>query len=97
MCMAADLSNRLGWFTGQDLERTHRLIHNLSLPTHAPDSLTPLRLRELMSVDNKVTAGKLRLVLLRAIGESLVTEDFEIEALNETLASCRSVDAIRRD
>ena len=50
-----------------------------------------------MSVDKKVTAGKLRLVLLRAIGESLVTEDFEIEALNETLESCRGVDAIRRD
>ena len=97
MCMAADLSHRLGWFTGQDLERTQRLIQNLSLPTQAPDSLTPLQMRELMSVDKKVTAGKLRLVLLRAIGESLVTEDFEIEALNETLESCRGVDAIRRD
>jgi 3-dehydroquinate synthase len=38
-----------------------------------------------MSVDKKVLDGKLRLVLLNAIGSACVTDEFDMEKLHETL------------
>jgi 3-dehydroquinate synthase len=40
----------------------------------------------LMASDKKVAAGKLRLVLLRALGEAVVTADFPFELLRGLLA-----------
>jgi 3-dehydroquinate synthase len=39
-----------------------------------------------MAVDKKVLDGQLRLVLLRHIGEAVVTGDFPREILNATLS-----------
>jgi 3-dehydroquinate synthase len=38
-----------------------------------------------MSADKKVQAGRVRLVLLRAIGEAYVTGDYPDAALQDTL------------
>jgi 3-dehydroquinate synthase len=38
-----------------------------------------------MAVDKKVQDGRLRLVLLQGIGASLVTGDFDLAKLDETL------------
>jgi 3-dehydroquinate synthase len=86
MCMAADLSWRLGWLTQSDLERTRALIERAGLPVKPPQALSEDRFLELMAVDKKVLHGKLRLVLLNAIGEALVTEDFDRAKLIETLS-----------
>jgi 3-dehydroquinate synthase len=44
--------------------------------------------KELMSVDKKVQAGKLRLVLLQGpLGGCVVTGDFDPAKLDETLAA----------
>jgi len=40
---------------------------------------------QLMSVDKKVVDGSLRLVLLKALGDAIVTGDFRQELLSETL------------
>ena len=40
----------------------------------------------LMALDKKVAAGKLRLVLLRGLGDAIVTADFDHAALRATLA-----------
>lgn len=85
ICMATDLSERMGWITTQDRERIVDLIHRAGLPTAPPKELSPERQRELMAVDKKVLAGKLRLVLLKGIGKSLVTEQFDPVALEATL------------
>jgi len=42
--------------------------------------------RALMAQDKKVAGGRIRLVLLRALGEAVVTADFDPEALDRTLA-----------
>ena len=44
---------------------------------------------ELMSVDKKVRRGRLRLILLRRIGEAVLTSEFDPEALRETLETGR--------
>lgn len=85
MCMAADLSHRLGWIKAVELERATRLLGRVGLPTSPPDGMTPEGFRDLMGLDKKVKAGKLRLVLLRSIGEAVLTSDFDESALNATL------------
>ncbi|MFT5171867.1 MAG: 3-dehydroquinate synthase [Gammaproteobacteria bacterium] len=89
MCMAAHMSVRLGWLTEADRERTQNLLAQLKLPVCAPANLSAQRMLELMSVDKKVRAGRLRLVLLRAIGSGVLSDDFDSEALVATLRDCR--------
>ena len=89
MVMAADLSRRLGWLDGASVERVRALIRRAGLPAAAPAELPADRLRALMAVDKKVQAGRLRLVLLEAIGRAVVTGDFDPDALAATLAECR--------
>ncbi|MCU7921952.1 MAG: 3-dehydroquinate synthase [Candidatus Thiodiazotropha sp. (ex Dulcina madagascariensis)] len=85
MCMAADLSRRLGWLSSEAFERIRALIERARLPTAPPAELSSDRFLELMAVDKKVLDGRLRLVLLKEIGQSLVTEAFEHGKLKETL------------
>ena len=54
MCMAADLSHRMGWIKSSDLERVTRLIGRAGLPTTPPDGMTPAGFRDLMGLDKKV-------------------------------------------
>ncbi|TDU28192.1 3-dehydroquinate synthase [Panacagrimonas perspica] len=85
MCMAADLSHRMGWIKAVELERATRLLGRVGLPTSPPDGMTPEGFRDLMGLDKKVKGGKLRLVLLRSIGEAVLTADFDEGALHATL------------
>lgn len=85
MCLAATLSAHLGWLTDAELERARHLIASASLPTARPAHLAPDRMRELMAVDKKVLAGQLRLVLLKQLGEAVVTSEFAQDALMHSL------------
>ncbi len=86
LCMAADLSCRLGWLSADDRDRVITLVARAGLPTRLPAQLTPTDFQRLMAHDKKVQAGRLRLVLLKAIGAALVTADFNPARLTETLA-----------
>ncbi len=85
MMMAADLSRRLGWLSAADVARIGALITRARLPLQAPSSLDAARMLELMAVDKKVEDGLLRLVLLKAIGEAVITSDVPRSRLVETL------------
>jgi len=91
MCMAARLSRRMGWLDVETLARIEGLIKRAELPLYAPPRLGAAALREFMAVDKKVKAGQVRLVLLRSIGEALMTADYaqgQLEAvLDESLSS----------
>ncbi len=89
MVMAADLSRRLGWLTAAEIARIEKLIKRARLPVRAPGSLSPARFLELMAVDKKVLDGRLRLVLLKRLGEAVVTDDYPRAELEATLASMR--------
>jgi 3-dehydroquinate synthase len=84
MVLAADLSVRLGWLSGTDHNRMLALFEALKLRTSAPPIGTQ-RARELMGMDKKVLDGKLRLVLLKRLGEAVVTSDFPHAQLDATL------------
>jgi len=85
MCMAADLSRRLGWLTEAEHRRIVALLERARLPTAPPPGIGPDRFLELMAVDKKVQDGRLRLVLLNGIGESVVTDGFDPALLRATL------------
>jgi 3-dehydroquinate synthase len=87
MLMAADLSARHGWISTDMVQRTENLLTQARLPTTAPQEMDETRFMALMAVDKKVVDGGLRLVLLRAIGDAIVTGDFKAELLGETLRS----------
>ncbi|MBU0501308.1 MAG: 3-dehydroquinate synthase [Gammaproteobacteria bacterium] len=89
ICMAADLSCRMGWLSQAELDRVIALVRTARLPVLPPRQLPPQRLRELMAVDKKVLAGKLRLVLLKGIGHALVTDRFDQSVLDATLEQVR--------
>ncbi|MHB8743895.1 MAG: 3-dehydroquinate synthase [Sulfuricaulis sp.] len=89
MVMAADLSRRLKWLTVAEVARIEKLIRRAHLPVRPPGNLMPARFLELMAVDKKVLDGRLRLVLLKRLGEAVVTADFPRAELEATLASMR--------
>ena len=82
--MAADLSHRLGWLPPEDLRRIETLIQRIGLPTRPP-ALSSAHFLELMAVDKKARDGKLRLVLLQAIGRAVISDEFSPALLKETL------------
>ncbi|MDR3417671.1 MAG: 3-dehydroquinate synthase [Nevskia sp.] len=86
LCMAADLSARLRWIAEEDAARVVALVQRAGLPVRPPQGITPDHFRGLMAQDKKVAGGRVRLVLLRAIGEAVVTADFDPDALEQTLA-----------
>ncbi|KEA65080.1 3-dehydroquinate synthase [Marinobacterium lacunae] len=85
MLMAADLSARCGWLSAEEVSRIRALIIAAGLPVVAPQDMTVEEFRQLMSVDKKVLDGRIRLVLVRSIGDALVTQDFDSALLDETL------------
>ncbi|MDM8557601.1 3-dehydroquinate synthase [Candidatus Parabeggiatoa sp. HSG14] len=85
MCLAAKFSARLGWINDIDVNRIIALIEKMALPTRLPNDLTVEQILELMQVDKKVLAGKIRLVLLQSIGKAVVTEQYDPQLLKQTL------------
>lgn len=83
--MAADLSMRLGWLSSDSVQSIKKLFEKANLPIKCPKGMLPVRFKELMSVDKKVLNGKLRLVLLKDIGQAVITADFSLEKFDETL------------
>jgi len=86
MLMAADLSARHGWLPADAVARTARLLQQAGLPTAPPEEISEAQFMQLMAVDKKVVGGNLRLVLLKSLGEAVITGAFRPELLSETLA-----------
>ena len=85
--MAADLSRRLGWLSDAEVERTQRLFERAKLPVVAP-ALGSEKYLQLMGMDKKVQGGKMRFVLLKAIGHAIVSGDVPEELLQQTFTHC---------
>lgn len=86
MHMAAELSRRLGWLAGADVTRVRELLARARLPIVGP-SLGGDRYLDLMGHDKKVVAGRLRLVLLKRLGEAITWADAP------TAEICAAIDA----
>ncbi len=87
MAIAVKLSCRLNWLDRAVEMRVNRLLKLAHLPIEPPVTLDHEEMISLMSVDKKVINGDLRLVLLKGIGNALVTDQFKtldiVQTLNE--------------
>ena len=89
MVMAADLSHRLGWISAEDVQRTKKIIQRANLPISCPK--IPLdEFLAYMSHDKKVLNGQLRLVLLKKLGQAVITKDFDIELMKQSILANQS-------
>ncbi|KGH51281.1 3-dehydroquinate synthase [Acinetobacter idrijaensis] len=89
MVMAADLSQRMGWISQEDLERTKKIISRAQLPIVCPK--IPLDdFLAYMAHDKKVLNGQLRLVLLKQLGEAVITRDFDLELMKQAILASQA-------
>ena len=84
MVMAADLSQRMGWISAEDLARTKNIIQRANLPIVCPQ--IPLDdFLAYMAHDKKVLNGQLRLVLMQAVGQAIITKTFDVELMKQAI------------
>jgi len=88
MVMAADLSRRLGWIDINVAQRIRGVLEeNFGMPVLPPADITVEQYLNLMLSDKKAESGKIRFVLLKAIGKGAVDGDIEPSILERTLTA----------
>jgi 3-dehydroquinate synthase len=85
--MAADLSQRLGWISEQDVSRIRSIFEHAGLPVVAP-YMSAEQYMQLMGLDKKVVDGQIRFVLLKALGQAVISSAVPAEMLRATLEAC---------
>jgi 3-dehydroquinate synthase len=88
MVMAADLSHKLGWIDLAVAQRIRAVLEeNFGMPVLPPTDISVEQYLDLMLSDKKAESGKIRFVLLKAIGEGVVDGDIEPSLLESTLTA----------
>lgn len=84
-CIAAALSQQLGWLDRASVTRIRAVLQGVRLPVELRGELASGELLELMAVDKKNLDGRLRLILLRAIGEATLPLEIPEQQVRATL------------
>ena len=92
MMMAAALSEQLGDISVADVSRLEKLLARANLPTLSPDSMQPEDYLPHMMRDKKVLAGKLRLVLLKSLGQAYIVTDTDKDLVLNAIKRCIQMD-----
>ena len=82
---AAEISVAAGLLGRAEAERIIDLLGKLGLPTTAPLAAQRKDIHELMSLDKKVAAGKLRFALPEGIGHAALHDDVRPEWIEQGL------------
>jgi len=83
MHLAARLSARLGMITDDDAARLSSLLSALGLPTEPPRDIEAKTLLGHMRLDKKNRAGRIRLIVLDALGAGVIRDDVKPDTLLE--------------
>jgi 3-dehydroquinate synthase len=86
MVMAAQLSRNLGLIGDPEVARVSGLIGRAGLPNRGP-ALAPQKLMELMAGDKKAAQGKLRFVVLEALGRAVLRGGVEDERVRQAIVA----------
>ena len=85
MVMATKLSMDEGHLSNEDAIRVENILSKANLPIAIKKSIDSETLIEAMSLDKKSIDGKIRLVLLKALGDSYLTYTYSKENFNRVI------------
>ena len=85
MMMAATMSQKMGWLDPQAPGRIRELLVRANLPVKVSDGMSAPDFLKHMAVDKKVSGGRIRLVLLKEIGDAILVSDYPDGMLDEVL------------
>jgi 3-dehydroquinate synthase len=89
--MAAHLSRLLGFLSEDDVSQVKSLFAAADLPVHGPGEERNMRAERYLSLmrhDKKTLSGKLRLVLLKRLGEAFIHTAPDEETILEAIRIC---------
>ena len=87
MCLAFDLSVRLGLCPAEDATRVREHLSGVGLLTDLPQGTRdPDRLLAHMARDKKVSDGRITFVLARGIGQAFLSNDVPHSTVSELLS-----------
>ncbi len=89
MVAAARLSAEISGLPQSAVEQIIHLLKQFSLPTVLPTSITDEAIIEHMKHDKKFSEGKIRFVLLRALGDAFVSRDVSESHIVAAISSLR--------
>lgn len=88
MVLASKLSHHLGYLNEADVRKVISLCERAGLPSKPPKGMVVEDFIEHMAVDKKSIDGRIRLILMRALGHAYIEESIETDALFSVIASC---------
>ncbi len=83
--LALNMSRSMGFLDVSDVEKVRTVLKSAGLPTTPPNLGKSLYLK-LMQRDKKVKNGRIRLVLLKDIGEAYISDDYDSKSLEFLLS-----------
>lgn len=83
--MAAELSQKMGWLQSGEVDAVKRILSLANLPIEPPNNLSETEYHQYMSRDKKVQDGVMNLVLLKNVGEAVLSNDYDPVALQAVL------------
>ncbi len=88
MVLAARVSGIMGLLSESDVTRTVSICQRANLPVRPPKGMTPNDFLEHMAVDKKNIDGRLRLVLMRSLGEAYIEDQAPMAILDDVFQAC---------
>ena len=85
MVMAAYFSQKMNWLSIDDVQRICALIKKTGLPTALPEGVSTDTMLNNMAVDKKARDGKIFFILLKTIGQAVITSDYSQRDLIDTV------------
>ena len=85
MVMAIDLSIREGLVDEEVRQRAVALLQRAGLPVTPPVEITVEQYLNAMAIDKKNVDGRIKLVLLNALGDAFITDEYNHDKLLQTL------------
>ena len=83
--MAAKLSHHVGWIMSEELTKIVSILTQAGLPTELPSHIKYDTLHAAMLSDKKILDNQLRLVLLKGIGEAIISSEIKAEEIHKAL------------
>ncbi|MDT8403153.1 3-dehydroquinate synthase [Sulfuriflexus sp.] len=85
MFMAATLSCHQGWIDAAQLQRIKALIQQAGLPVLPPASMSLAQFLDIMAVDKKNIDKKIRLILMKDLGQCFISDNYDHALLQQTI------------